>query len=360
MDAGLRDATKGRGVRSRRLGVRGDGTRIPMNSAGARRGRRRTAAFLKCGRGSGRAPATPAPLSAREAQRTRLSEEQVSDLPRVVPRRQWTRRRMPGFNRRILPSRLFFALIPLLAVRPLLAARLRRRPSTSGYRCSPITPRATRELITTEALSCRRLERWNSWPGCRGDVPLARVQRASFLAFGCASGGLRASVTSVKTRNLTTLLGCVLFAVGVASLVGGDLLFRPLSSALHRLHRVEVGRLGPRLALGLRLRPGALSARPLGAGATTTSDCSWERPLLRSYKRPSAPSTSILSRSWGTAAPTLSRPSVHRRDARRVVSLHALSAGGFVGEPALQDALPAASASHSSEWRTRTRCLTLS
>jgi membrane protein len=129
---------------------------------------------------------------------------------------------------------LFFALIPLLAVAGLIAARLAQQAVDVWLPFLADSPRATRELITTEL---NRVAAWNS-----GTVGPVAVVMFLWLAssglhslFDALQADLGRSRSWVRTR-VAALLACVLLAIGVAALVGGGLLFRPLSSALHRMH----------------------------------------------------------------------------------------------------------------------------
>jgi membrane protein len=134
---------------------------------------------------------------------------------------------------------LFFALIPLLAVAGLIAARLAQQAVDVWLPFLAESPRATRELVTSEL---SRVAAWNS--GAVGPVAVLMflwlASSGLHSLFDALQADLGRSRSWVKTR-IAALVGCVLLALGVAALVGGGLLFKPLSSTLHRVNDLKWG-----------------------------------------------------------------------------------------------------------------------
>jgi hypothetical protein len=227
---------------------------------------------------------------------------------------------------------LFFALIPLLAVAGLITARFAPQSVDVWLPFLAESPRATRELVTKQL---SRVTAWNS--GAVG--PLAVVMFLWLASSGLHSlfDALQADLgrprSWVQTR-IAALLSCLVLAIGVAACSRRP----PLQAALLRAPShagLEVGRLGPRITLGFRFRPGSLSAGSLGARAATPS-------IVHRSSHCCVPTSPhwvplhLFSVPRGGRQRIPRGLSLHRSDTHRVVSLHALSSGGPVGEPTLQ------------------------
>src|SRR5450631_2819209 len=135
--------------------------------------------------------------------------------------RQWSRRRMPGLAAEAA-FWLFFALIPLVAVTGLIAARIAKQNMDRWMPILAGAPPATQELVTAEL---NRVSAWNS--GTVGPIAaLTFLWLASsriHALFDALEADLGRARSWLSTR-IAALIGCLLLAVSVASLVGGGVL----------------------------------------------------------------------------------------------------------------------------------------